>query len=162
MTIAAITHYEHKQTSPLWLILLSVGVIQLVAGWFSRAAVPVALILSACGVLFVVLAMCFAWLLVRDEGDCLALRYGPLAVFRRRIPFSRSQSAQPGRTSGRHGWGLHGNTWNLWGFGCVRLKIRDRTIKVGTDDVDGLSQFLAERLRQERARPTQRATRPAP
>ncbi len=45
------------------------------------------------------------------------------------------------------GWGIHyilgrGWTYNLWGFGCVKLTLGKKVIRVGTDDVENLAQFL--------------------
>jgi hypothetical protein len=42
----------------------------------------------------------------------------------------------------QRGW-----TYNLWGFDCVRLTMRNGRIhRVGTDDSDALYTFLQERL----------------
>jgi len=59
------------------------------------------------------------------------------------------------RTRFIDGWGIHwipwrGWTYNLWGFRCVRLKHLGRTIRIGTDDPEGLRDYLADRVRKTR------------
>lgn len=49
------------------------------------------------------------------------------------------------------GWGIHkilgrGWTWNLWGFDCAELRVDGQTLRVGSDDADGLVEFLKTRL----------------
>ncbi len=153
MSIDAEPTYEHTQRGPLFLILLAAVVGVLAIAWILRAepgAVVAMLILA--GILLLVCLM-FKYLTVRDEGDRLAVRYGPLPVFRRRIPYAEIAAADPDRTSWIDGWGIHwvpgrGYTYNLWGFGCVRLVVRDRVIRIGTDDVENLVAFLRNRIRE--------------
>jgi hypothetical protein len=88
---------------------------------------------------------------VREEGQWLALRYGPLPVFRKSIAYDEITSFEPGRSSIIDGWGIHGipgrgMTYNLWGFQCVVLKLGRQTVRVGTDDVPGLVQHLRQKL----------------
>ena len=139
--------YEHKQTSPLNFILYGIGIVQLTAAWISRSNPAVSIILLGAAVVTILAGLCVGYLVVRDEGDFLALRYGPLPVFRRRIPFSNIRSVEPSRSSVIDGWGIHympgrGMTYNLWGFDCVKLKVDRRVVRVGTDDVQGLVRFL--------------------
>jgi hypothetical protein len=144
-------NYEHKQTSPLHLILDAIGIILLIAAWISRANHVEAMILVSSVALMILAALCFGYLIVRDQGDSLALHYGPLPVFRRHIPFARITAAEPSRSAVIDGWGIHyipgrGTTYNLWGFDCVKMKVDNRTVRVGSDDVQGLARFLEERL----------------
>ena len=86
-------------------------------------------------------------LCVRDEGEWLALRYGPLPILRKRIRYAHITAVEPDRTKVIDGWGIHyiigrGWTYNLWGFGCVKLTLGKKVIRVGTDDVDNLAEFL--------------------
>jgi len=146
--------YEHKQTSPLHLILYAIGIILLGAAWLSRENRVVSLILVSSAALMILAALCFGCLVVRDEGDVLALRYGPLPIFRRRIPFARITAAEPSRSAVIDGWGIHyipgrGTTYNLWGFDCVKMKVDNRTVRVGSDDVQGLARFLTEKKKVE-------------
>ena len=93
----------------------------------------------------------FHYLTVRDEGDALAIRFGPLPRLRRRIPCGRSTAVEPGRTSLVDGWGVHwvpgrGWTYNIWGFDCVKVCLERRTIRIGSDDVENLIDFLQSRI----------------
>ena len=88
-----------------------------------------------------------AGLPVSDLADHLYVHFGPLALFRKRIAYSQITHVEPGRSSVIDGWGIHyvpgrGWTWNLWGFDCVVLTLGDRTLRIGTDDVRGLTEFL--------------------
>jgi hypothetical protein len=55
------------------------------------------------------------------------------------------------RSSWIDGWGIHyipgrGMTYNLWGFDCVEIDMNGRTVRVGTDDPEGLTDFLKGRI----------------
>ncbi|MCA8981642.1 MAG: hypothetical protein KDC14_16550, partial [Planctomycetes bacterium] len=102
-------------------------------------------------VVFTFVGACFRSLTVRDEGDRLALRYGPLPVFSKRIPFDSIRAVEATRSDLLDGWGVHwipgrGWIWNLWGLDCVRLDLGTRVLRIGTDDPQGLESFLRERL----------------
>jgi hypothetical protein len=89
----------------------------------------------------------FGSLTVRGDGEFLSLRYGPLPLFGKRIPYAEVTAVEPGRTALIDGWGIHcipgrGWTYNLWGFGCVKLTLGKKVIRVGTDDPEGLAAFL--------------------
>ena len=113
-----------------------------------------AVLLPVTATTFVLLALMFRSLTIRDEGEWLALRYGPLPVFRKRIRYAEITSVEPGRISIIDGWGIHyilgrGWTYNLWGFGCVKLTLGRKIIRVGTNDVDNLARFLRNKLAQD-------------
>lgn len=139
--------YEHTQTAPMgWLITLP-GLALIAAGLYPvdpNAVVP--LVLS--GAAIVVIGLSFQWMRVVDEGDALAVRYGPLPLFHKRIRYERITAVACDRTSFIDGWGIHwvpgrGWTYNLWGFDCVRLTLQgNRILRIGTDDPAGLKQFL--------------------
>jgi len=57
--------------------------------------------------LFVLVSLLFARLTIRDEGDHLALRFGPLPVFRRRIRYADITAVEPGRSALIDGWMIH-------------------------------------------------------
>ncbi len=102
----------------------------------------------AVGTLFVIIAFSFRQLRIRDEGERLAIRFGPLPLFWKRFAYADLASVDRDKTRWIDGWGIHwiplrGWTYNLWGFCCVRLTLRDgRTIRLGTDDPEGLVEFL--------------------
>ena len=92
----------------------------------------------------------FGSLTISDEGDCLALRFGPLPLLRKTIRYADITGVAIGRTSVVDGWGIHyfpgrGWTYNLWGFACVKLKLGRKIIRVGTDDAEGLAEFLKQK-----------------
>jgi len=133
-----------------WL-LYPPAVLLLATSWLNRGAPLGALILAGAAALVLALAFCFRRLTVRDEGDWLAVRFGPLPVFRTRIPYAQIASAEPGRSSWIDGWGIHwipgrGYTYNLWGFACVTLQVQGRTVRIGTDDAENLAAFLKTKL----------------
>lgn len=141
--------YDHTQKAPLYVILLVVAAGEVVAGAFVVKHAPGgAAVLWGCAVLMVLLAFCFRQLRVSDGGDCLRIAFGPIPLFRRRVPYASINGVEKARSSWLHGWGIHGvpgrgSIWNLWGFGCVKLHLGGRVLMVGTDDVDGLAAFLA-------------------
>ena len=100
----------------------------------------------------------FHHLTVRDEDDCLAIRFGPLPLLGKRIPYADITSAEPDRTSLIDGWGVHwvpgrGTTYNIWGYGCVKLQVGGRTIRVGSDDVENVLAFLQGKIGKNTASP---------
>jgi len=143
--------YHHVQYGKLhWLLWLAAAV---AAGtsWPLRDR-PAALI-TGLGVTLV-LALCalsFHYLEVSDQGDHLLIRFGPLPLWRTRIRYHEITGAEAGRTSWLDGWGVHwvpfrGWTYNIWGFDCVVAQTPRRTIRIGTDDPQGLLQFLRTRI----------------
>jgi hypothetical protein len=143
--------YSHTQRAPLGLILYSVGIVILAAAWFVNDAPTVPFILVVAGILTILAGLMFGHLTVRDEGAHLAMRYGPLPVFQGRIPYDQMTSAEPDRTNVLDGWGIHyvpwrGWTYNLWGFGCVKVNLGKRVIRVGTDEPEQLTVFLQSQI----------------
>lgn len=98
-----------------------------------------------------VLALCFQHLTIADEGDRLAIWFGPLALFQRRIPYADIQSVEIGRTMLIEGWGIHlsllrrGWVWNIWGRDCVVIQHKG-ILRLGTNDPESLLQFLKARI----------------
>jgi hypothetical protein len=101
--------------------------------------------------LLVLAAICPQYVEVRDKGDCLALRYGPIPLFHKRFPYSKMTAVEASRSTVFDGWGIHylparGWTYNLWGFGCVKVQMGKKTVRIGTDDVRGLVVFLRGKI----------------
>lgn len=144
-------YYEHTQRGHWHYLLFAFAAGSLVAAWSLReelaghyVCLGIALILIVCG-------MSSMQLTVRDEQDALAVRFGPLPLFFTRIPYEKIRHAQPDRTSIIDGWGIHylpgrGTTYNIWGFSCVRLDVDSRTIRIGTDEVTELVEFIQQRV----------------
>ena len=149
--------YNHAQTSPVYMILVSVGIAMLIGGWLTpELAVQITLFCS--GGLMFVLALSFRELTVSDVGDHLRIGFGPLPLFRRHVLYSEIESVEQARSTILDGWGIHlspsgGWTWNLWGFDCVDVRYRKgeklKKVRIGTDDPVGLAKFLNERIGQK-------------
>lgn len=145
--------YSHRQSAPLWWLLLAVALGMLLAAWSLRAETPAVLVLASAGGLMLVLAAAFQYLQVEDEGDQLRIGFGPLPLFRTRIRYDQITQVEVGTTTWIEGWGIHlsprgGWVWNLWGWDCVVVRGPRRTIRVGTDDAGELAKFLQARLSQ--------------
>ena len=117
---------------------------------------PVVLIEAAAIIfLLVFFALCFEYLLVLDEGDCLALYFGPVPLFHKRFPYSKMTAVEASRSNFLDGWGIHyvpgrGWTYNLWGFDCAKVQMGKKTVRIGTDDVEGLVRFLRTKIVEAR------------
>ena len=144
--------YRHTQRAPLYLLTYAVGVIVIITAWFLRQEPLAFAALAFSAVVCAVIAESFRWLTVRDEGRWLAIRYGPLPIFSKRIPYDEITAADPDRTTFLDGWGIHwtpmrGWTYNLWGFDCVKITMGRRTVSVGSNDVPALVEFLKNKIR---------------
>jgi len=143
--------YSKTQKGPIQYLLYGVVAVLLPLAWLNRQE-PAAVVVLACVAVVMILAgLAFGYMTVRDEGDRLAIRYGPLPIFRRRIPYAAITAVEPGRSSIIDGWGIHyipfrGMTYNLWGFGCAKICLGKRVIRVGSDDVENLVGFLRGKI----------------
>lgn len=139
--------YSHTQTSPIHWVVAGVALLLAMAAIASAGIPAVAITLGVSALIVAVLAFCFASLTVEGRDDELFVRYGPLPFFRTRIRLVEVDWFERERTTWLDGWGVHyvpgrGWTYNLWGFDCVRFEIAGRTVRVGTDDPDGLIAYL--------------------
>jgi hypothetical protein len=139
--------YEHTQRAPLHWLLTLPALAMLSMGWFVRDQPQLLWLQLAVAATLFLLSLMFRRLTVRDEGQQLSVRFGPLPGFGTRVAYDEIQSVQPARSSWLDGWGVHwipgrGTTYNLWGFDCVELKVRGRTLRIGSDDVSQLVAFL--------------------
>jgi hypothetical protein len=80
----------------------------------------------------------------------LAIRFGFLPLFRKRIPYALIRGVEVGRTMLLDGWGIHwswkrGWIWNIWGRQCVVIR-HGGTTRVGTDDAENLTGFLGTKM----------------
>ncbi len=144
--------YRHTQTAPLCLLLYGFAIYVFALAWFLRnepGFVPYAVLLV--GLVMLILAAAMHHLTVEDEVDQLAVRFGPLPLFQTRIQYDDMREVEVGRTTILEGWGIHvslrgGWVWNIWGRDCVVIRRRRGTIRVGTDDPQGLAEFLEGRI----------------
>ena len=143
------SHYHHTQRGlSAW--LCCAGAVPLVIIAFFLPLLVVSILFLVSSIVMLVVGCSLAHLTVEDEGDQLALRFGPLPLFRKRVRYDDIIEVEKGRTTFLDGWGIHGGfgygVWNIWGFDCVVLRLKAGTLKVGTDDADGLAAFLKDQL----------------
>lgn len=143
--------YEHTQKGWTYVALYTGALAALVGAWFSPDDRPEIIILCVGACTMGLLGLCFKTLTVRDEGEHLAVRYGPLRVFRTCIPYAAMTAVETARSSVIDGWGIHwmpGKGWiyNLWGFDCVRITLGRKKVRIGTDDPRGLAEFLKTKI----------------
>jgi len=149
--------YEHTQWAPLYWVMLAPVLVLMVVAILVGVASEALLGMFAVASIIVLTAFSFRQLLVRDEGDVLALRFGPIPLFRKRIAYADIAAAERDMSTVFDGWGIHwvpgrGWTYNLWGFDCVRVTLKNgRTIRVGTDDPEALARFLQEKVRSSQS-----------
>lgn len=144
------TSYRHTQKAPLYLLLLPFAILFFVLGWTLRPHPPVSIIMSIAGVVMLILGLSFRHLTVADEGDRLAIQFGPLPLFRRTICYPDIRQIEVGRTTILDGWGIHlslqgGWVWNIWGRDCVVVHHQGIT-RIGTDEPEDLAQFLKTKI----------------
>ena len=139
--------YEHTQPGGWHRILLVMAGMMLIGAWLAREVMPVVVLLLATTAIFLLCALMFGSLTIRDEEEWLALRYGPLPIIRKKFRYAGVTTVEHGRTKIIDGWGIHyipgrGWTYNLWGFDCVKLTLGGKIVRVGSDDVENLVEFL--------------------
>ena len=146
--------YSHTQKSPLCLLLYGSAFALLVGAWFTHDEFPIDLTLGASGFLTLILAMAFHHLTVEEQGESLAIRFGPLPIFSRTVRYGDIEKVEIGRTLFLDGWGIHwsirgGWLWNLWGRDCVVVHLKKGVLRIGTDDAGSLACWLKEKIGQE-------------
>lgn len=144
-----VSSYRHTQKGPWDLLLYVLGVVFLAISW-SNPLLPLQITFLITGILMFLLGISFHHLTVADEGDRLTIRFGPFPLFRKRIDYDDISAVETGRTTILDGWGIHmslwgGWVWNIWGHDCVVIRLKRGIIRVGTDDPDGLAEFLKVR-----------------
>jgi hypothetical protein len=142
--------YNHIQKGITRPILLISAIIFLVMAYVIRETPPLMPVLLSSALVCVLLAFAFGTLTVKDEEDRLAVRFGPLQVFKKYIPYTEITDLEQTRSTFLAGWGIHwtlrGWLWNIGGFDCVWIETGRTSILVGTDDPEGLVTFLQRRI----------------
>jgi len=146
--------YRHSQVGPWGVILVGSSAFLLAIAWSARNEPVAVLICALIAAVILVAAASFQYLIVADEGDHLALRFGPLPLARKTIRYDDMQDVEVGRTLLLDGWGIHmsirsGCVWNIWGRDCVVIHDRRTVIRVGTDDAAKLTAFLKSKIRTD-------------
>lgn len=152
LTAAKAPGYSHTQKAPLCLILYGSAVACFALGWMVGDT-PGIYVAVAVGLLIALLAPAFHHLTVVDEGESLAIRFGPVPLFRRTVQYADIEKVEVGRTLILDGWGIHygvrgGWVWNLWGRDCVVVHLKKGVLRIGTDDTENLARFLEGKIVQ--------------
>jgi hypothetical protein len=143
--------YSHTQKGRLHYLLYVAEAGFLAGAWLARdQPYPMLMLLGVAALLFL-FTQAFHQMTVTDEGEALAVRYGPLPLIRTRIPYAAITAVERDRTSILDGWGFHwmpgrGTTFNIWGFDCVKLSLGRRVIRIGSDDAENLASFLRSKI----------------
>lgn len=143
--------YSHTQKAPLCLILYGSALACIVLAWMVGETNGI-YIGGGVGLLIALLGPAFHHLTVEDRGDVLAIRFGPVPLFRRTVQYADIGSVEVGRTLLTDGWGIHlsnrgGWVWNLWGRTCVVVHFKDSgTLRIGTDDAENLARSLEGKI----------------
>ena len=146
--------YSHTQKAPLCLILYGSALGCITLAWMV-ADTPGVFIAGGVGLLIALLAPAFHHLTVEDQGDTLAIRFGPVPLFRRIVRYADIDEVEVGRTLLLDGWGIHysirgGWVWNLWGWDCVVVHLTNGgVLRIGTDDASNLACFLEGKIAQQ-------------
>lgn len=139
--------YAHTQNAPLHWLLHGVTAVLCIGAWWSRGEPMIATVLVLSAVSSSLISLAFVNLTVRDQGEHMDVRYGPLPLFRTTIRYQDVHSARAARSNLVDGWGVHyipgrGWTFNLWGRDCVEFQHKSGTTRIGTDDVEGVLDCL--------------------
>lgn len=151
--------YSHTQNAPLCLLIYALAVVFLALGYLIQDAPPIRWLFPPIGVLMLVIAASIHHLTVEDRGDVMAVRFGPVPLFRRTVRYADIGSVEIGRTLLLDGWGIHssvrgGWVWNLWGRTCVVVQFKHgSTLRIGKDDAENLAGFLERKITEGGARP---------
>ena len=142
--------YSHTQKAPLCLLLFGTALACLVPALAAGSA-PGIYIAGSVALLLALLAPAFHHLTVSDQGDFLAIRFGPIPLFRRTVSYADIENVEIGRTLILDGWGIHasirgGIVWNIWGRDCVVVRSKKGIVRIGTDDAQNLAHFLNQKI----------------
>jgi hypothetical protein len=144
--------YDHRQPGKAHALLFVIAAGMAVAAVLMRSQ-PLAM-WPAMGIacIMALIGGAFMHLQVRDDGDALLIRFGPVPLFSKRVPYAEILAATPAKSRVIDGWGIHwtmgrGWTWNLWGYDCVELSLTGaRTLRIGTDEPEPLAAFLRTKV----------------
>ena len=141
--------YKHKQVG--WLII---GVFTPVVLALSIWVVYFPVIYAIITAIFLFLTMLFfSSLTVVADQAALTFYFGP-GLIKRKFLYSDIVKFEKVRNRWYYGWGIHwfGRGWlyNVSGFDAVEISLKNGTVvRIGTDEVDTLYNYVASRIRTE-------------
>jgi hypothetical protein len=147
--------YSHTQNAPLCLLIYTLAVVFLALGWLFQDIPPIQWLYPPIGLMMLVIAASLHHLTVAVQGEVLAIRFGPVPLFRRTVRYAEIGSVVIGRTLLLDGWGIHlsvrgGWVWNVWGRTCVVIRFKNGgTLRIGTDDAENLARSLEVKIAQQ-------------
>lgn len=108
------------------------------------------------GVLQALIGLSFQRLIIRDEGDGLSIRFGPLPIFKTHIAYADIQRIERERLAFVHvpkdkafSWRFWRRDRMVWSLGCrdhVVIHGHNDSVRLGTYDADNLTGFLESKL----------------
>ena len=142
--------YSHTQQGPLCLLLYGSALACFILAWMVGDTTGV-YIGGGLGLLIALFASAFHHLTVEDQGEVLAIHFGPVPLFRRTVRYADIESVEVGRTLILDGWGIHlsirgGWVWNLWGRDCAVVHLKKGVLRIGSDDAANLARFLEGKI----------------
>jgi len=133
------------------LVLVALGIARLLGLYMPDMDASIAAVLLVGGAVLLLVGLMFRHLTIRDAGDALDIRFGPVPLVGKRVPYDAIEGFERTRSRLIDGWGIHwvpgrGWTWNIHGFDCLELDLSGgRRLRVGTDDPEGLARHLERR-----------------
>ena len=96
--------YSHTQKAPLCLILYGSALVCIAIAWIVSDMPGVYI---AGGVILLIVAPAVHHMAVVDQGEVLAIRFGPIPLIRRTVRCADIEKVEVGRTLILDGWGIH-------------------------------------------------------
>lgn len=144
--------YRHTQKGTIHRVLIGLGIVLAVAGASDTIPIPAGPILVVVAAIFIVIGYSFRELTIEDDGDGLAIRFGPLPIFHEHVAYDSMTGVERGTTTLIDGIGIHripGHGWiyNIRGRSCVIVHRHGGVdVRLGTDDAPALVRFLEQKL----------------
>lgn len=140
--------YCHTQIG--WVVLLSVGAtICLILYLFLNSEDVWVLLFVALGLATALVL--FSSLTVQSDGEALLVRFG-LGLVKKKFMLSEIAGCRAVRNRWYYGWGVrltpHGWSFNVSGLDAVEIETKEgKRFRIGTDDPQGLTEFIDQQIR---------------
>ena len=148
MRTSPVAIYENEQRGPLCLLLIACASALSLIALFSDLDESTRLFLALAAIAMSVIGLSFYSLKTLVTREELLIRFGPLPIFKKSVALSDIQDVTIGRSLLIDGFGIHyrpgeGWIWNLWGFDCVKLMLKnEKRFRIGSNDVNRLFDAL--------------------